>query len=191
MNLEQYTPLALSTAKPTALTFDYLGPGIVSEAHELAAASYGHEAKIVRDGHEADVDKLDAELVKEAGDVLWFAAASMAVAKDLLAAGLSDGQLAIELERAQVISTDGKLLDPLEEVLRRAGLVARYGELAQAGNPLGAWLAYSEAWALWHHLEKYTPTITGYGFDHVLDTIVAKLLDRQERGVITGTGGNR
>lgn len=69
MQFNEYQSNALTTAKTTALSMDYLIPGLVAEAGEVA----GHYAKYKRDGYLLVGDPQDA-IVKELGDVLWFIA---------------------------------------------------------------------------------------------------------------------
>lgn len=183
MNLDAYTPLALGTALPTALAADYLGPALLAEAHELAAASYSYDAKLVRDGTDKE-PQLAAAIVKELGDVAWPTAVILHTTGEAIA-DLED------LDNARAIDHGGELNDVLAEVIRRAGLVSAYLEFAEAGNPLGQWLAHSEAWALWHLLEEHAEAISGRDLAHALEENVLKLADRKARGVLAGSGDNR
>lgn len=66
----EYQGVAKTTALPTAMDLNYLIPGLVAEAGEVA----GKYAKIIRDKN-GDISAEDRlELLKEVGDVLWFLA---------------------------------------------------------------------------------------------------------------------
>ena len=67
MQLSEYQERVLDFALPTALSEEYLVPGLAAEAGEVA----GKYAKKVRDGKP---DNYVKEMSKEIGDVLWFAA---------------------------------------------------------------------------------------------------------------------
>lgn len=67
MNFKEYQEQAKSFALETALNEEYLVSGLAAEAGEVA----GKYAKKVRDGEKGSYQK---ELLKEVGDVLWFAA---------------------------------------------------------------------------------------------------------------------
>jgi NTP pyrophosphatase (non-canonical NTP hydrolase) len=68
MDFDKYQYEASLTALPTAQRLEYLIPGLVAEAGEVA----GDYAKFIRD--ETSVADLRGKLVKELGDVLWFIA---------------------------------------------------------------------------------------------------------------------
>lgn len=67
-DFKTYQQQALTTALPSALTMDYLAPGLIAELGEV----FGKEAKAVRDGW--DRERLDREVCAELGDCLWFLA---------------------------------------------------------------------------------------------------------------------
>lgn len=66
MELSEYQQRAVATALPTALSYDYLIPGLVAEVGEV----FGKVAKSVRD--EWPRERLQEELKAELGDVCWF-----------------------------------------------------------------------------------------------------------------------
>ena len=63
-----YQKQALTTALPSALTMDYLAPGLIAELGEV----FGKQAKAVRDGWVAA--RLNREVCAELGDCVWFIA---------------------------------------------------------------------------------------------------------------------
>ncbi len=68
MDFDKYQYEATLTAKPSAMEFNYLIPGLAAEAGEVA----GKYAKFVRD--QTKYIDLQDDLTKELGDVLWFVA---------------------------------------------------------------------------------------------------------------------
>ena len=66
MELSEYQQRAVATALPTALSYDYLIPGLVAEVGEV----FGKVAKAVRD--EWPRERLQEELKAELGDCVWF-----------------------------------------------------------------------------------------------------------------------
>lgn len=186
MQLDTYTQFALNTALPTALDYEYLAPALLAEVHELAAAVHSFDAKLVRDGNDKEA-QLAANIVKELGDVAWPTAVILHLTRQAI---LDNGGNDHDVERAHAIDKTGAEADPLDEALRRAKLVADYLEFTEA-TALGQWLAYSEAWALWHHLRRWAEQISGRDLDHALEANVLKLADRKARGVLAGSGDNR
>lgn len=67
-DFEAYQDQALTTALPSALSMDYLLPGLVAEIGEV----FGKRAKAVRDGWTRE--RLREEVLPELADVLWFVA---------------------------------------------------------------------------------------------------------------------
>ena len=67
-NFKTYQEQALTTALPSALTMDYLAPGLIAELGEV----FGKQAKAVRDGW--DEERLNREVIPELGDCMWFLA---------------------------------------------------------------------------------------------------------------------
>lgn len=67
-NFKTYQQQALTTALPSALTMDYLAPGLIAELGEV----FGKQAKAVRDGW--DGERLNREIIPELGDCMWFIA---------------------------------------------------------------------------------------------------------------------
>lgn len=70
LTFNEYQQLAKVTAKPTAMNLTYLLGGLAVEASE-ALDKY---VKAVRDNDSVLSDELVEEILKEVGDVLWFAA---------------------------------------------------------------------------------------------------------------------
>ena len=176
MNVDTYTRAARSTALPTAYSFEYLAPGLVSEVGEL----YGVEAKTHRDG--LTTADNHAKMVGEWGDVAWVTALLRYHTGTLLA------------ERGTPVHTDptpedlGVDLDsyPLPTLMRIAlivdGLAGREERLKDI-----YWLAMET----WYLLERFSGVMTGRSFDQVLQHNLDKLASRKSRGVIGGSGDNR
>lgn len=66
----EYQQKAVATALPSALDMNYLAPGLVAEAGEVA----GKWAKVVRDDYGMLTPEKREEILKEIGDSLWFMA---------------------------------------------------------------------------------------------------------------------
>lgn len=173
LTLDTYTPQALSTALPTALSFDYVAPGLVAEVGEL----YGVEAKAVRD--DWDRDRYRTALVKELGDVAWFLALTLHLSDEYVDQG--------SRELAETIDQD-ETSDPLGYLLVRARNVHSYASMF---NPLGYWLSYSEAWTAWHFLARHSQKICGLPWSEVLQANVDKLASRAARNALQGSGDDR
>ncbi len=69
MQFDEYQKQAESFLLPTANDLNYLIPGLVAEAGEVA----GHYAKFKRDGVLMS-GRVDELILKELGDVMWFCA---------------------------------------------------------------------------------------------------------------------
>jgi NTP pyrophosphatase (non-canonical NTP hydrolase) len=68
MNMDEYQEAAHLLALPSALSNDYLVPGLAGETGEVCSLF----AKMARDG--ANPHEFDEKVAKELGDVLWFIA---------------------------------------------------------------------------------------------------------------------
>jgi hypothetical protein len=163
MNLSEYQPLAVSTAVPSALSRDYLVPMIVGEVGEL----FGKVAKARRD--EWSTERLQADLVKEYGDIAWGTAVllhtdGVSTAPDSWVADFPEFSLQTLLSQAGVLF-DIHLKMP------------RYTR--------------NEALYLWYLLEANCELVTMHSWHTVLQANVDKLASRAERGTIQGSGDNR
>ena len=163
MNLTEYQPLALATAQPEALSLDYLVPGIAGETGELL----GHMAKA--HWHGTPAEQLQANLVKEYGDICWMAAVLLSKY------GISFIALPSYLTQDQ---------HPHVAVLDRAATL--YREYAWGDTDL-----QFEAHMLWKTLHCNAEAITGHPLSHVLQVNLDKLASRAERGVLKGSGDDR
>ena len=67
-DFKTYQEQALTTALPSALTMDYLAPGLIAELGEV----FGKQAKAVRD--DWDEGRVAREELSELADCLWFIA---------------------------------------------------------------------------------------------------------------------
>lgn len=155
MILENYTPQALATAKPTALEMQYLGPGLIAECGEV----YGARAK----GHREQWsdEKRAAEIIEETGDIAWF----LAVTIHVLAEYRSP-----DVEYAPDIPIG---VTPLAHILTIAAHIEALTD--QAPNPVGFALAEPYARQAWAILAERSHEWTGVPFTEVLRVNVAKL----------------
>lgn len=171
MDLTEYTPLALSTALPTAFSKEYLLPAIYGEVGEVIE-KYG---KAHRDGKTREW--LDYELAKELGDVCW--------------------ATAILLHMAEVTEEEiPDLGSHLIEMAQVSELSSLSGEMFRnnwkLGDPtyLHPYLV-QDAKHLWAELRNAALLLTRRSFSEVLQMNVDKLASRQQRGVIGGSGDDR
>lgn len=170
MNLDVYTPKALSTALPSALNMDYLAPGLIAELGEIFDAY----AKAVRDDWAPDA--LGERIKAETGDVCWFLA--------LIIHELAE-------YRSPDVSYDMTDAE-LPPLIRLLHISARIELLCtEAPNPLGYALAEPLARQGWDILAAHSQSWTGVPFSSVLRANVQKLADRAARKVISGSGDNR
>lgn len=175
MDLKTYTDLARRTALPTAYDYQYLAPGLVSEVGEL----YGVEAKTHRD--DLPLATHHHKMVGEWGDVAWVTALLVHHTGTLLDAegtpyrtpGRPAGQVPADAY-------------PLPYMLAYATKIDRI-----AGDETKLLDIYNCAYALWYLLEDYAEVMTGQPFVVVLQNNLDKLLSRQSRGVLGGSGDNR
>ena len=167
MNLQEYQAQALTTCLPSALSREYLLPGIVAEVGEL----FGKKAKAVRDGW-AD-QALKFELIKEYGDVAWMTAVLLE---------LEQVRHITEKHNPRVLSFIGRTPDPLTSILARVNVLVN--EDFHEYVP-------TEAQGLWLDLSAHCQSITGTDFDRVLRINLEKLASRQQRGTLTGSGDYR
>ncbi len=166
MKLSDYQARALETALPTALTPDYLVPMIVGEVGEL----FGALAKSVRD--EWDEERTCKTLTKEYGDVAWGVAL---LAKHYGFARLDRWVTEYDLPTRK---------DFLYFLLRDAESLVHISQDENA-------IPEMQIKHLWWNLEDNCKMVTGSSFDEVLEANLAKLADRKDRGVISGSGDER
>lgn len=171
MELKEYQARALETALPTALNPNYLVPMIVGEVGEL----FGALAKSVRDGW--DEERTRKTLTKEYGDIAWGVAILMHHEKlTLFPATCSDMGADSADYPDDRIEAMGMLNHISLDIMERSG----------KKQPINLMLRI-----LWTMLFDYCELVTGSTFDEVLETNLAKLADRKERGVIGGSGDER
>lgn len=166
MNLATYQAGAVSTAFPSALSHDYLIPGLISEVGEL----FGKRAKAVRDGWTEE--RLKAELVKEYGDICWMTAVALHIE------GVSE-----PWKMFRLTSPSREWADLLDKTTM-LGLIWMDG--SERGKILGHRLL-----GIWDTLERMCLPITGSTFDVVLQANLDKLAGRSERGTLAGSGDER
>ena len=162
--LAEYQKLALQTAMPEAFLPSYLVPSIVGEVGEL----FGKRGKAVRDHWEPE--RLDRELAAEYGDVLWMTAILLHVENQdsvVLGSGTREHR------------------DPWYELLDISQWL--YEEHMQDVHPR----LTQPARQMWKVLARNCQAITGHSLDEVMAINIEKLLSRQARGVLTGSGDDR
>lgn len=162
--LAEYQKLALQTAMPEAFLPSYLVPSIVGEVGEL----FGKRGKAVRDHWEPE--RLDRELAAEYGDVLWMTAILLHVE------GVDDATPRLGTREHR---------DPWYGLLDLSQWL--YEEHMQEVHPS----LRRPAIKLWQALAGNCQAITGHSLDAVMQINIDKLLSRQARGVLTGSGDNR
>lgn len=168
MNLSDYQARALETALPTALTPEYLVPGLVAEVGEL----FGVQAKAVRD--DWDEEQIKTALVKEYGDVAWFAAVLIHEYREV-----------IKISETVYLYPGSSRADAMNLLMEHATALSE-----DHSDSFSVDVRY-EANQIWRLLEENSEKITGSSFDEVLEANLAKLADRKERGVIGGSGDER
>lgn len=168
MELKEYQARALETALPTALTPEYLVPGLVAEIGEL----FGVQAKAVRDGW--DEYQVETALVKEYGDVAWFAAVLIHEYRETW-----------KMCDTVYLYPGSRSIDAMNLLMEHAtSLSENYFDSFDID-------VRANAHQIWRLLEENSEKITGSTFDQVLEVNLAKLADRKERGVISGSGDSR
>lgn len=161
MDLKEYQRLALATAQPEAFSPDYLVPGIVGEVGELL----GQRAKA--HWHGWPEAQLQAQLVKEYGDVAWMTAVLLHT---------------YDVDQVHV-PPSWFIRHPELRLLRLATNL--YEDYCYAAS------FYGPAARLWQVLAGAAEEVTGSSFDHVLQVNLDKLASRAERGVLRGAGDDR
>jgi hypothetical protein len=172
MQLNEYQAQALTTCLPTALSREYLIPGIVAEVGEL----FGKDAKAVRDGWTPE--RLQAERSAEYGDVGWMTAVLLHVEGVHTTAGVMHTTRAMTFTRHTG--------NPGQALLARISALMSW----HVDSDLGCYVA-SEAQQLWLDLRFYCRAVTGEDFDAVLAANLVKLTSRLQRGTLQGSGDAR
>lgn len=192
MQLSEYQPKARSTAFDSALSPDYLFPGLageVGEVQEVLLNKYGTEDS-----------EFGKQLVSELGDQLWF------VALICEYFGLTFESIVLEehfdsIEEFQNIVNDSiDKEEPTEEMLA-------YELALYVGDLCSVWAKAVRDTNRVLNAEKFRKlelglsnvvfsvarlgSLWGYDIEYILDANIAKLFDRKERGVIGGSGNNR
>lgn len=163
MTFEEYQNAAVSFRTDTANNEEYLTLGLIAEVGEAA----GKLAKRVRDGV---WDK--KAFIKELGDILWFVA-NLADYYDRE----NDTNFSEELKDCFTGEVDDERFD--EDIMRL--LVYWTGFFSDEGSHLSDIVFEVGGFA-----KKY-----GYTLEQVAEINIAKLRDRQARGVIKGDGDER
>lgn len=188
LNLTDYQPRALATAKPTARSLEYLLPMIYSEVGEVI----GKVAKAARD--ERDEEWLREALTLELGDVCW----GVAVALHQL--GASDESTftggvylhyrpCVDYFRTVQRSPDASRQFLSFFVDQSFDVLMPYWDPDTAGEHLE--ILRRDLQVLWTSLRFASYSLTGHSFAYVLERNVEKLASRQARGVIGGDGDHR
>ena len=168
MELSEYQQRAVATALPTALSYDYLIPGLVAEVGEV----FGKVAKAVRD--EWPRERLQEELKAELGDVCWFYVLLSHVAN-------------LDPEEAKAYPESLTSKEVLQDLL---ALTARIHELSALADP------NEISWHCWL-LELFPGYIARvamvYEIDiqEILEYNINKLESRKARGKLKGNGDLR
>lgn len=153
MDLDTYTPQALSTAEPRAHDLQYLLPGIIGETGEF----FAEFAK----QHWHGTDRADT-IVDEYGDIAWLTA--------VLLNRYDIGQAEVRaMTRTTVYTTRESALDLL---LSRAAAVYRSAEAQRPQRAAG----------LWQVLEDSAEVLTGKPLSAALEVNLAKLAQRHGAG---------
>lgn len=162
MELNEYQQRAVATALPTALSYDYLIPGLVAEVGEV----FGKVAKSVRD--EWPRERLQEELKAELGDVCWFYALLCHVAG-----------LQVRLPQAAQEEL------PEQEVL--GDLLSSVGRAQEATADL-VWLCRLQ---LYPSYIARVAMVYELDMQEVLEYNINKLESRKARGTLKGSGDSR
>jgi len=171
MTFEEYIPLAMATAVFKDPFYPYAS--LLVESAELLDVFV---KPLLRGDNDGQVDR--DKVVKEAGDCLWMLAA---ICQDHVDAG---GSLPWEFpqEYLEECSAIDLMLDNFENVTM---LMAAASE-DDLGNS-----------AVFEYIDGYMSILAeviyqnGITIGEVLDTNLSKLRSRAERGVLTGSGGER
>ena len=156
-----YQQQALTTALPSALTMDYLAPGLIAELGEV----FGKQAKAVRD--DWDADRLNREVCAELGDCAWFIA-------------LIGHVTGTQVDKMQ---EDRLLLDDLTTAMDSASLIMVWYD--HDGFNIKTHLDIILN-CLESHSIRYGSTL-----EAVAQANLDKLASRQARGVLGGSGDAR
>lgn len=163
MTFEEYQKEAVSFRTDTANNEEYLTLGLIAEVGEAA----GKLAKRVRDGVWDE-----KAFIKELGDILWFVA-NLADYYDRE----NGTKFSAELKDCFEAEVDDERFD--EDIMRL--LVYWTGFFLDEGSHLSDIVFEVGGFA-----KKY-----GYTLEQVAEINIAKLRDRQARGVIKGNGDER
>lgn len=186
MTLASYEQGALTTALPTAFSYDYCIPGILSEIGEV----YGKFAKSHRDRWAVTqpAGSLQKELVKEFGDICWPTAVLLHI-HDVHSVSDAAASLAHDIVEGSRVNNP---MDAVRIILKQATLLDEAVSLVKnGGSVINSTRVPDHAQTLWELLRILCPVITGRTFDYVLGMNLAKLSSRKDRGVIEGSGDNR
>lgn len=192
MQLSEYQSKARSTAFDSALSPDYLFPGIageVGEVQEVLLNKYGTE--------DAEFGK---QLASELGDHLWF------VALICEYFGLDFKSIVLEEHFDNIVEFQRIVDDSLEKEEPTEEMLA-YELALYVGDLCSVWAKAVRDTNRTLNVEKFRKlelglsnvvfsvarlgALWGYNLDDLLDANIEKLFDRKDRGVIGGSGNNR
>ena len=164
MELSEYQQRAVATALPTALSYDYLIPGLVAEVGEV----FGKVAKSVRDVWPRE--RLQEELKAELGDVCWFY---------VLLAHLAG----VEARKISVVQEDLTEQEVLNDLLSVSST------LSSLADPNGnAWYYWLDLYP--SYIARVT-MVYELAMQEVLEYNINKLESRKARGTLKGSGDTR
>lgn len=176
MNYEEYRKHALATALDSAKNYPYLVYGLIAEIGEVL----GKVAKSIRD--EWEMERIDAELTAELGDVCWFTAVLEA---ELERDGVL-GMLALPLDLENAAPTvEGEL------VALAGALSSAYDEVVLTESEAAKSKLLGQVYQLRDWLSENADVVCNTGIEQVREGNVAKLQGRQLAGALQGSGDYR
>ena len=174
MKFFEYQAAAASTAMPAAFSDAYLVPMIVGEIGEL----FGQKAKA--HWHGWDAARLRTELVSEYGDIAWGTAILLSTR------GVHHFEVKSDPMNEHALTRWGNKMDAWQVLLQRGQYLHQWYTEQETHSYIRG-----EAQQLWVTLATFSEAITGASFDEVLQTNLAKLAGRVQRGTLVGSGDHR
>jgi len=181
MNITEYQKLARSTAVYPNIDNNLMYPtlGLMGEFGEVAEKL----KKAIRDDNYVITDAKKADIIKEVGDVYWYIGAVASEAKIELQE-LNFGDQSFYIDHCDIYES-------LFFLHGTIGSVINYCRKIMVGNTT------SYIGNLIHSLEFLVEELSRFlkkmdiDMNVVLETNIAKLLDRKNRNVLSGSGDNR
>ena len=183
MNITEYQKLARSTAVYPKINDNLLYPtlGLMGEFGEVAEKL----KKAIRDDNYVITDAKKTDIIKEVGDVYWYIGA-VASEAGIELEEISFNDQSFHIDNLDIYQSLFFLHGSVNSIAQHCRIILSGNEYSEFAKPYLKQILQSFVEELNRFLKKID-----INMEQVLETNIAKLLDRKNRNVLSGSGDNR